>query len=92
MSANLRVKYEYLIPHFDERKRQLYIKDRGCLTARDVVGTMLSNKLTLEETAEAYDLPVPAVEEAWDYYQENKSLVDEEVAQERRAGGLLRRT
>jgi len=51
---------------------------------------MLSNNLTLKETAEAYDLPVAAVEEAWDYYQENRPLVDEEVAQERSAAGLAR--
>jgi len=88
MSANLKVNYEYLIPHLDKRKKQLYLKNRGCLSARDVVGTMLSNNLTLKETAEAYDLPVAAVEEAWDYYQENRPLVDEEVAQERNAAGL----
>ena len=42
----------------------------------------------MKETAEAYYLPVAAVEEAWDYYQENRPLVDEEVAQERNAAGL----
>jgi uncharacterized protein (DUF433 family) len=49
---------------------------------------MLSNNLTPEQTAEAYGLPVEAVLEAWQYYQENKALVDAEVREERRRGGL----
>jgi uncharacterized protein (DUF433 family) len=81
-------KYKYLISRPEKWKKQLYIKGCGCLTARHVVGTMLSNKLTPEETAKAYSLPVEAVLESLEYYQENKALVDAEVREERRLGGL----
>jgi uncharacterized protein (DUF433 family) len=85
------VKYKYLITRPGKWKKQLYIKGRGCLTARHVVGTMVANHLTPEETAEGYGLPVEAVLEAWEYYQENKTLVDAEVGEEV-AGVDLNRT
>jgi hypothetical protein len=81
-------KYKYLVTRPDKAKKQLYVKGRGCLTARDVVGTLVSNNLTPEQTANAYGLPVEAVLEAREYYDENKSLVDAEVREERRGGGL----
>jgi uncharacterized protein (DUF433 family) len=49
---------------------------------------MMSNHLTPEQTAKAYGLPVEAVLESWEYYQQNKALVDAEVREERRLGGL----
>jgi uncharacterized protein (DUF433 family) len=82
------IKYKYLVSRPDKWKKQLYIKGRGNLTARDIVGTMMSNNLTPEQTAKAYSLPVEAVLEAWQYYQENKTLVDAEVREERCRGGL----
>lgn len=88
MAIDLKTAYQHLTARPDQRKQQLYMKGRGCLTARDVVGTMLSNHLTLEQTAETYGLPVEAVREAWEYYQENRPLVDAEVREERRQGGL----
>ena len=88
MTTDLRATYQYLIAREEARKTQLYIRGRGCLTARDVVGTMLSNRLTPEQTAEAYDLPVEAVREAWNYYEENQAQIDSEVREERRLGGL----
>jgi hypothetical protein len=81
-------KYKYLVARPDKWKKQLYIKGRGCLTARHIVGTMMSNNLTPEQTAERYRLPVEAVLESLEYYQENKALVDAEVREERRLGGL----
>ena len=36
-------KYKYLVPRPDQRKKQLYVKGRGCSQARDVVGTSVSN-------------------------------------------------
>ncbi|HXF39859.1 MAG TPA: hypothetical protein VN687_09120 [Blastocatellia bacterium] len=80
--------YNFLISRADTAKKQLYVKGRGCLTARDVVGTLMSNRLTPEQTADVYSLPVEAVLEACLYYEENKSLVDAEVSEERRLAGL----
>jgi uncharacterized protein (DUF433 family) len=88
MESETRNGYQYLVARSDKWKKQLYVKGRGCLTARHVVGMMLSNQLTPEETAKAYSLPVEAVLEAWQYYQENNELVDAEVREERRRGGL----
>src|SRR5438874_799577 len=47
MSANLKVKYEYLIPHLDKRKKQLYLKNRGCLSARDHLEYAARHRLVL---------------------------------------------
>lgn len=80
--------YQYLAERPEGRKRQLYIKGRGCLTARDVVGTMISNNLTPEETAESYSVPLEAVQEAWQYYQDNQVLIESETREERRLGGI----
>lgn len=80
--------YQYLTERPERHKRQLYIKGRGCLTARDVVGTMISNNLTPEETAESYSLPLEAVQEAWQYYQDNQVLIESETREERRLGGI----
>jgi hypothetical protein len=62
-------KYTYLVSRPDKWKKQLYLKGRGSLTARDVIGTMLSNHLTPEQTVQAYSLPVEAVLESLEYYQ-----------------------
>lgn len=53
-----------------------------------VVGTMVANHLTVEETANNYRLPVEAVEECVLYYEQNSNLVDREVQQERIRGGI----
>ena len=44
-------------------RRQLYTKGRN-MTARQLAGAVLSNKMTPEEGACDYDLPVEAVREA----------------------------
>lgn len=80
--------YHYLVSRPDTTKKQMYVRGRGSLTARDVVGTLMSNDLTPAQTADAYSLPVEAVLEACQYYEENKSLVDAEVREERRLAGL----
>ena len=80
--------YHYLVTRPEKAKKQLYVRGRGSLTARDVVGTLMSNNLTPEQTADAYSLPVEAVLEACQYYEENKSLVDAEVREERRLASL----
>ena len=43
-----------------------------------LLATMLREGETPEQTAKNYGLPVEAVLEALDYYQRNKSLVEEE--------------
>jgi uncharacterized protein (DUF433 family) len=49
-----------------------------------VVATMLREGETPEETARNFGLPVEAVQEALDYYQHNRALVDAETEEEGR--------
>lgn len=49
---------------------------------------MISNNLTPDETAESYSLPLEAVQEAWQYYQDNQVLIESETREERRLGGI----
>lgn len=85
---SVQTKYKYLVARPDKWKKQLYVKGRGSLTARHVVGTMQANNLTVEETAKNYGLPVEAILECIQYYEENKGLIDAEVREERTRGGL----
>lgn len=85
---NMQTKYKYLVARPDKWKKQFYVKGRGSLTARHVVGTMYANNLTVEETAKNYGLPVEAILECVRYYEENKELIDAEVREERIRGGL----
>ena len=59
-------------------RRQLYVKGRN-MTARQLAGGVLSNKMTPEEGARDYDLPVEAVREALAYVEKEKDLVEYEV-------------
>jgi uncharacterized protein (DUF433 family) len=45
---------------------------------------MWANKMTPEEVAQDYELPVEAVYEALDYYEKNRELLEAEVEEERR--------
>jgi uncharacterized protein (DUF433 family) len=80
--------YKYLVSRPHPWKKQLFVKGCGNLTARSVVGAMYSNGLTPEQVAKNFDLPVEAVLECIQYYEENKDMVDAEVREERRRGGL----
>lgn len=80
--------YKHLVPRPHKGKKQLYVKGRGSLTARGIVGAMHANGLTPAQVAKNFDLPVEAVWECIQYYEENKELVDAEVWEERARGGL----
>ncbi len=80
--------YKYLVSRPHKWKKQLYVKGRGNLSARGVVGALYSNGLTPEQVAKDFDLPIEAVLECIQYYEENKELVDAEVREERIRGGL----
>ena len=62
-------------------RRQLYVKGRN-MTARQLAGGVLSNKMTPEEGALNYDLPVDAVREALDYVQKERALLEYETLYE----------
>jgi uncharacterized protein (DUF433 family) len=75
-------------------RKQLYVKGRN-MTARQLVGAMLANKLTQEEVAHDYSLPVEAVHEALIYVEKDKELIAAESEIERQTqpqpqGGIAR--
>lgn len=86
--AAAKAQYRYLAPRPKSHHKQLYVRGRGNLTARIIVGTLYSENLTIQETAADYDLPVEAVRECLDYYERNQELVDAEVRADRISGGL----
>ncbi len=53
------------------------------MTVRQLVGGVRANKLSEEQAAANYDLPVEAIREALAYAEENAALLDLEAAYER---------
>ena len=84
-------KYKYLESRPHRWRKQLCIKGRN-MTVWHVVGGMRADGYTKEEAAENYSLPIEAVEEALQYYVENRALIEAEVEEEGRRlreAGLL---
>lgn len=75
--------YEHLERRPGSWRRQLHIKGRHLSIAHIVYG-MRADKMTIEETAEDYDLPVEAVREALQYYERHRDLVEADQDDERR--------
>lgn len=63
-------------------RKQLYVRGRN-MTVRQLVGGVRANKLSEEQAAANYDLPVEAIREALAYAEENAALLDLEAAYER---------
>lgn len=76
-------KWLYLVEQSHPWKRQLFVKGRK-LPASAVWSTMFANKLSIEESAENWDLPVDAVREIIEYCESNKYLLEMEAAEELR--------
>lgn len=80
--------YRYLEPKPYKRTKQLGIKGKN-MTVWNLVATMRTEGFTVEETAEGFALPVEAVLEALEYYEENKVMIEDENAEIGRELGLL---
>ncbi|MBX9879920.1 MAG: hypothetical protein K2Y22_15790 [Candidatus Obscuribacterales bacterium] len=76
------MKWKYLVERPHSWKSQLFVKGRR-LPAANVWSSMLVEKMSIEETAEDWDLPVEAIEEIISYCEANKSLIEMEAAEER---------
>src|SRR5438270_4154916 len=70
--------WTYLTARPDGRRRQFFVKGRR-LTAANVWLDMLTNERTVEETAENWDLPIPAIEEIIRYCESNGALIEMEA-------------
>ena len=73
--------YQYLESRPHPWRKIPWIKGRN-MHVWHVVATMLREGETPEKTAKNFDLPVQAVREALDYYQQHKTLVDAETEEE----------
>lgn len=76
-------KWMYLVDQAHPWKRQLFVKGRK-LPAAVVWSGMLVNKLSREQAADNWDLPVEAIDEILAYCEENKALLEMEAAEELR--------
>lgn len=74
--------WKHLVRRPHPWRRQLYIKGRN-MTVRQLLATVKPNRLTLEEAAEALDLPVQAIDEALQYAEENPDVLESDAAWER---------
>jgi uncharacterized protein (DUF433 family) len=74
--------WHYLVRRQHQWRKQLYVKGRN-MTARQLVGSMMANKLAAGQAAADYRLPIDAVQEAIAYAQHNKELLETEAEIER---------
>jgi uncharacterized protein (DUF433 family) len=74
--------WKHLVAHKHPWRKQLYLKGRN-MTVRQLVWSVKVNKLTEEQAAVNYDLPVEAIREAFAYAEANRELLDLEGSYER---------
>lgn len=75
--------WHYLVARPHSWRRQLSIKGRN-LTVGQLISTMRANKLSPDQAADDFDLPLAAINEAVQYYHENQAMIQLEAAEERR--------
>ncbi len=76
-------RHTYLEVHPHPWRRQLALRGRN-IRVGQLVASMRANKLTPEEAADDYNLPLEQVEEALAYYAENSDFIDNELREDRR--------
>lgn len=84
--------WNFLVSRPHSWKRQLYVKGTK-IPASTVWSGMKVNKLTTEEAADNWDIPVKAVHEAINYCEQNRDLLKMEALEERHrleSKGLIR--
>jgi hypothetical protein len=74
--------WQYLVTRTHPWRRQLYIKGRKLL-ASTVWQDMIANKMSPEQAAENWDLPLPAIYEVVHYCESHQELLKLEADEER---------
>ncbi|WP_293143186.1 MULTISPECIES: hypothetical protein [unclassified Microcoleus] len=74
--------WQYLIARPHPWRKQLYIKGRKLL-ASTIWRDMTANRMSPEQAAENWDLPLSAIYEVIDYCQNNQQLLKLEADEER---------
>lgn len=78
-----KTQWQYLEKRPHPWRQQLSFKGRK-LRAFTVWMSMIVNEMTLEETADNWDLPLAAVIEAIEYCETHQDLLEQEAQRERR--------
>lgn len=76
-------KWLYLVEQAHPWKKQLFVKGRK-LPAAAVWSATVANKLSFEEAADNWDLPVEAVREIFEYCEGHKAFLEMEANEELR--------
>ncbi len=74
--------YRYLVQQPGHWLRQAFFVGRPKLPVSRVIETMQANGHSVEEAARAWALPVAAIEEALDYSQRFRDLLEADAAEE----------
>ena len=74
--------WQYLVARPHAWRKQLYIKGRKLL-ASTICRDMTGNQMSAEQAAENWDLPLSAIYEAMDYYENHQELLKLEADEER---------
>ena|ERR1700757_447003 len=74
--------YRYLVARDHPWRHQLYLKGRN-LTVGQLIYNMRADQLLSEQAAQRYDLPLEAIQEALDYYQSHRELIEAEAEAEK---------
>src|SRR5688572_7345334 len=75
--------YRYLERRPHRWRKQLYLTGRN-MTVAHLVYDMRANRLSPEEAAEDFDLPLEQVKEALLYYERHRDVVERDQNEERR--------
>lgn len=80
----IKTTYKYLVARPHPWRKQLYIKGRN-MTVGQLIYSIRTNNLSEEDAANDFDLPLPAIKEALQYYALNKELIELEALEEKRS-------
>ena len=76
------VAYEYLEARPHPWRKQLYLRGRN-MTVGQLVATMNVEKMSPEEAADDFDMPLAQIYEALAYFEANRDLVVTELREDR---------
>jgi uncharacterized protein (DUF433 family) len=82
MSNETQTTYQHLEARPHKWRKQLWIKGRN-MCVWHLLTSMWAERMTPEEVAKDYGLPVEAALEALDYYEKNKEIVHADAEQEK---------
>jgi uncharacterized protein (DUF433 family) len=74
--------YQYLVSRPEKGRRQPYLKGRN-MTVGQLIYAMRANKLTSEQAASEFELPLEQIREAQTYYEVHRDVIEAEADEEK---------